>query len=46
MHLKLGDAAAKDAERYRLPRRGKALSVIDGIGETLRADDLTQRLTP
>lgn len=34
------DAAAKDAERYRLLRRGQHWSVIDGIGDTLRADDL------
>lgn len=39
MHPKF-DAAAKDAERYRLLRRGQHWSVIDGIGDTLRADDL------
>ena len=35
-----GDAAAKDAERYRLLRRGQHWSVVDGIGDTLRADAL------
>lgn len=30
----------KDAERYRLLRRGQHWSVIDGIGDTLRSDDL------
>lgn len=34
------DAAEKDAERYRLLRRGQNWSVIDGIGDTLRADAL------
>lgn len=34
------DAAEKDAERYRLLRRGQHWSVIDGIGDTLRADAL------
>ena len=34
------DAAMKDAERYRLLRRGQHWSVIDGIGDTLRADEL------
>lgn len=34
------DAAAKDAERYRLLRRGQHWSVVDGIGDTLRADAL------
>lgn len=29
-----------DGERYRLLRRGQHWSVIDGIGNTLRADDL------
>jgi len=33
-------AAMKDAERYRLLRRGQHWSVIDGIGDTLRADVL------
>lgn len=28
----------KDAERYRLLRRGQHWSAINGIGETLRAD--------
>ena len=31
---------AKDAERYRLLRRGQRWSVIDGIGDTLRAEVL------
>lgn len=31
---------AKDAERYRSLRRGQKWSVIDGIGNALRADDL------
>jgi hypothetical protein len=30
----------KDAERYRMLRRGQHWSVIDGIGNTLRADGL------
>lgn len=34
------DAAAKDADRYRLLRRGQHWSVVDGIGDTLRADAL------
>lgn len=33
-------AAEADAERYRLLRRGQHWSVIDGIGDTLRADAL------
>lgn len=33
-----GDAL--DAERYRLLRRGQRWSVIDGIGDTLRGDEL------
>lgn len=33
-------AATKDAQRYRLLRRGQHWSVIDGIGDTLRADEL------
>lgn len=31
---------AEDAARYRLLRRGQHWSVIDGIGDTLRSDDL------
>jgi hypothetical protein len=31
---------AKDAARYRTLRRGQYWSVIDSIGDTLRADDL------
>ncbi|MCA8195432.1 hypothetical protein [Burkholderia vietnamiensis] len=34
------NAAEKDAERYRLLRRGQIWSVINGIGDTLRADEL------
>ena len=33
-------AATADAERYQLLRRGQHWSVIDGIGDTLRADAL------
>ena len=33
-------AATKDAQRYRLLRRGQHWSVINGIGDTLRADEL------
>ena len=33
-------AMKKDAERYRILRRGQNWSVIDGIGDTLRADSL------
>lgn len=33
-------AATKDAQRYRLLRRGQHWSVINGIGDTLRADQL------
>lgn len=32
--------ASKDAARYRLLRRGQHWSVIDGIGNELRADAL------
>ncbi len=32
--------ARKDAERYRVLRRGQHWSVINGIGDTLRADEL------
>lgn len=31
---------ATDAARYRAVRRGQKWSVVDGIGDTLRADDL------
>jgi|694.fasta_scaffold03608_19 hypothetical protein len=34
------DQLRLDAERYRLLRRGQHWSVIDGIGDTLRSDDL------
>lgn len=34
------DALRIDAERYRCLRRGQYWSVIDGIGDTLRADAL------
>ena len=33
-------ALRKDAERYRLLRRGQKWSVIDGIGDALRAEVL------
>ena len=37
----VGDAPeARDAARYRLLRRGQHWSVVDGIGDTLRADAL------
>ena len=34
------DALRKDAARYRLVRRGQHWSVVDGIGNALRADEL------
>lgn len=34
------EARGKDAERYRLLRRGQRWSVIDGIGDALRAAQL------
>lgn len=34
------DALREDAERYRLLRRGQQWSVVDGIGDTLRAEQL------
>lgn len=34
----------KDAERYQLLRRGQHWSAIDGIGNTLRADDLDKAI--
>ncbi|UXZ62561.1 hypothetical protein NUJ28_07560 [Burkholderia multivorans] len=34
------EAAEKDAERYRTLRRGQHWSVLNGIGDTLRADEL------
>lgn len=34
------DQSNDDAKRYRLLRRGQHWSVIDGIGNTLRADEL------
>lgn len=34
------EALTKDAERYREVRRGQHWSVIDGIGDVLRADAL------
>ena len=37
--VELGECR-KDAERYRLLRRGQHWSVINGIGDTLRADQL------
>lgn len=37
-------ALEKDAARYRLVRRGQHWSVIDGIGNTLRADELDKQV--
>lgn len=34
----------KDAERYRLLRRGQTWSVVDGVGDTLRGDALDQEI--
>lgn len=34
------DALRNDAERYRLLRRGQHWGVIDGIGDTLRGEEL------
>jgi len=34
------EALRKDAERYALLRRGQHWSVVDGIGNTLRAENL------
>lgn len=34
------DEGKKNAERYQLLRRGQHWSVINGIGDTLRADQL------
>lgn len=34
------EAAERDAARYRLLRRGQQWSVVDGIGDILRADTL------
>lgn len=34
------DAAVKDAERYRKIRRGQHWSVVNGIGDVLRGDEL------
>jgi hypothetical protein len=36
----LTDEQAIDAQRYRLLRRGQYWSVIDGVGDVLRADEL------
>jgi hypothetical protein len=38
--LEAHEAMERDAERYRLLRRGQHWSVIDGIGDTLRAEQL------
>ena len=37
-------ALEKDAARYRLVRRGQHWSVIDGIGNTLRAEELDKQV--
>ena len=37
-------AALKDAERYQALRRGQKWSVIDGIGDTLRAEGLDEAI--
>jgi len=34
------EAEKRDAERYRMVRRGQHWSVVDGIGNTLRAEEL------
>lgn len=34
------ETLAKDADRYKMLRRGQKWSVIDGIGDTLRGDAL------
>ena len=39
LEAELADAK-QDAERYRCLRRGQHWSVINGIGDVLRADDL------
>ncbi|WP_261520109.1 hypothetical protein [Burkholderia multivorans] len=38
--LKAAAADKRDAERYRTLRRGQHWSVLNGIGDTLRADEL------
>lgn len=38
----IAEHLAKDAGRYRELRRGQKWSVVDGIGDTLRADELDQ----
>ncbi|MBU9531571.1 hypothetical protein KTE49_14105 [Burkholderia multivorans] len=38
--LEAAAADKRDAERYRLLRRGQKWSVVNGIGETLRAEQL------
>lgn len=38
--LEAAAAYKRDAERYRLLRRGQKWSVVNGIGETLRAEQL------
>lgn len=37
-------SALKDAERYRLARRGQHWSVVNGAGETLRGEGLDQEI--
>lgn len=38
------EALRKDAERYSLIRRGQHWSVVDGIGNTLRAENLDEAI--
>lgn len=40
----IAETLAKDAGRYRELRRGQKWSVVDGIGDTLRADELDQAI--
>jgi DNA-binding protein H-NS len=38
------EALRKDAERYQALRRGQKWSVIDGIGDTLKAEGLDEAI--
>lgn len=38
------DAVRADAQRYRLLRRGQHWSVVDGVGDILRAEELDARI--
>lgn len=38
------EAAQKDAARYRLVRRGQHWDVVDGYGDTLRAEGLDEAI--